>query len=136
MADIKTPKRGVIEAAGGLLWRPGKGGKELAVVHRPVYDDWTLPKGKLKAKETFQQAALREVMEETYCAIILGDYAGSISYEVGNFPKIVLFWHMDLVEQYPFIPGDEIDGLLWLTPDKAISKLSYQTERDFLAMER
>jgi len=136
MADLKIPKRGVIEAAGGLLWRSGEDGQELAVVHRPAYDDWSLPKGKLKSKETYQQAAVREVGEETLCAVRLGNYAGSLSYLVGDFPKIVLFWHMQLDKGGQFISGDEIDRLLWLTPEKAVARLSYQAERDLVGKER
>jgi len=80
----------VIQAAGGLVWRQGEKGKEIAVIHRPRYDDWTLPKGKLRKKETWQQAALREILEEIGCLVRVGDFAGCTCYKFGGIPKVVL----------------------------------------------
>ena len=132
MENGQVCPRGVFEAAGGLLWRNSPRGKEIAVVHRPRYDDFSLPKGWLNEGESWQQAALREVKEETNCVAQLGEFAGCCSYVVRGLPKIVLFWHMHLVEQLPFVPNDETDQLLWLTLDEALDKLSYAGDRAFL----
>jgi len=132
MSKHKPSKRGVYESAGGLLRRVDAGIPKLAVVHRPAYNDWTLPKGTLKKNETFQSAALREVREETACEASLGEFAGCTGYIVFGIPKIVMFWHMSLVTEHPFIPNDEIDALVWLPIDEAIQRLSYSDERNLL----
>ncbi len=132
MAKDKQPKRGVYESAGGLLWREQAGMRQLAVVHRPRYDDWTLPKGTLKKGETWQQAALREVSEETACRVQLGEFAGCTCYQVYDTPKVVLFWHMSLVQEGKLQPGEEIDAMAWLTVDEALERLSYTDERGLL----
>ena len=80
-----------IQAAGGVVMRDGR----VAVVHRPRYDDWSLPKGKLDAGETFEQAALREVWEETGLRCAAGARAARrCSYEVRDRPKVVRYWLM------------------------------------------
>ena len=122
----------VIEAAGGLLWRDGDHGKLLAVVHRPKYDDWTLPKGKLEKGESWESAALREIREETGCRAKLGKFAGCASYMSGKRPKIVLYWHMELVKEGKFEPTDEIDKLVWMTPEEAATKVFYSGEKELL----
>jgi 8-oxo-dGTP diphosphatase len=125
----KPIQKRVIRAAGGLLWRESERGMELAVVHRPYYDDWVLPKGKLDKREGWEDAAVREVFEETYCRATLGEFAGTISYLANNKPKIVLFWHMSLIGEDTFVPNNETDKMHWLTADEALSKLQYSTER-------
>lgn len=119
----------IIKAAGGLLWRETERGRELAVVHRPYYDDWVLPKGKLDKGEGWEEAAVREVFEETNCQPKLGEYAGCVSYLVNNKPKLVLFWQMSLLEEREFVPNGETDKLRWLPVKKALKKLEYATER-------
>ena len=136
MAKHKTPPRGVYEAAGGLLWREENGLRRLAVVHRPSYDDWTLPKGTLKKDETWQQAALREVHEETACQARLGDFAGCACYQIYDTPKVVLFWHMTLAVEEELVPNDEVDALAWLTIDEALARLNYPDERALLQSHR
>lgn len=118
-----------IYAAGGLLWRTVKDQRLLAVVHRPRYDDWSLPKGKLKPGEGFSEAALREVQEETGCHARLGRPAGTARYQVEGRRKEVRFWHMHLEEEGPFQPSEEIDRLEWLSIDAAQARLSYAGER-------
>lgn len=132
MVKIRLPKYGVYQSAGGLLWRNDYGEERLAVVHRPKYNDWTLPKGALKKDETWQEAALREVWEETGCQARLGDFAGCTCYQVFNTPKIVLFWHMQLVEDGRLTRLDEVDELVWLSVDEARARLSYVDERKLL----
>ncbi|MCI0395622.1 MAG: NUDIX hydrolase [Chloroflexi bacterium] len=129
--DEATESR-IIQAAGGLLWRQSAQGPELALVHRPRYDDWTLPKGKVDDGESWPAAALREVAEETGCQARLGAFAGCACYSLGDAAKIVLFWHMHLVEQHPFVPNDETDALRWLPPAAAAALLSYDNERTLL----
>jgi 8-oxo-dGTP diphosphatase len=102
---------------------------ELAVVHRPYYDDWVLPKGKLDRGEKWEDAAVREVGEETCCHAKLGDFAGTISYLANGKPKIVLFWHMSLLGEDSFVPNNETDRMHWLTVAEALEQLQYSTER-------
>jgi 8-oxo-dGTP pyrophosphatase MutT (NUDIX family) len=120
----------VIRAAGGLVWRKAGGRKELAVIQRTRYGgDRTLPKGKLKSGEGWQEAALREVQEETSCQVHLGTFAGSVIYPVGDKHKVVLFWNMTLVGDCRFVPSDEVDALEWLPAQEALKRLDYEGER-------
>lgn len=127
-----NPYANVIEAAGGLLWRETAAGLELALIHRPSHDDWTLPKGKREDGESWQDTALREVREETGCRAELDSYAGSIGYIADGTPKVVLFWNMHVVEVREFKPNHEVDRLVWLPLEQAIKKMSYAVEIAFL----
>lgn len=129
----KPVQKTVVRAAGGLLWRKTERGRELAVVHRPRYDDWVLPKGHVDKGETWEDAAVREVLEETYCEAKLGKFAGTVSYMVNNKPKLVLYWHMKLVQEYEFLPNGETDRIAWLTGEEALEQLRYSTERALVA---
>ncbi len=122
----------VIEAAGGLLWRETPDGREIALVHRPQYDDWCLPKGKRDPGESWQQTALREIEEETCCKADLSSFAGSTAYSVKGVAKIVLYWEMSLVEEKLFEPDKEVDKLIWLPIKEAIDKLDYENEKAIL----
>ncbi|MEW5869583.1 MAG: NUDIX hydrolase [Chloroflexota bacterium] len=128
----KKRKRGIYESAGGLLWREHSGGTRLAVVHRPRYDDWTLPKGTLKKGETWQEAALREIHEETGCEASLEAFAGCVCYQIYDTPKVVLFWHMHVQSEGERLPDDEIDQVVWLSVAEALERLSYEDERKLL----
>lgn len=114
-------------AAGGLLRRADG---HVAVVHRPRYDDWSLPKGKVEAGERLDETAAREVREETGCTVEVGPFAGRYAYDADG-PKAVLIWHMTVDEggAGAFRPGDEVDELAWLTVDAALDRLSYPNER-------
>jgi 8-oxo-(d)GTP phosphatase len=107
----------VIEAAGGVLWRPALGGLgvEVALVHRPKYDDWSLPKGKLGADEHPVLGALREVWEETGHIGVPGRPLGEIRYLKDGDPKRVRYWAMRS-ESGAFTPNDEVDQVMWLPP--------------------
>jgi 8-oxo-dGTP diphosphatase len=119
----------VIHAAGGVVVRDGR----VAVVHRPRYGDWTLPKGKLDQGETFEQAALREVEEETGFVCRLGPELGSSEYtDSKGRPKLVRYWRMDVVGG-EFRINDEVDELRWLAPHEAAGLLTYERDRELLA---
>jgi 8-oxo-dGTP pyrophosphatase MutT (NUDIX family) len=118
-----------VEAAGGVVVRDGT----VLLVHRPRYDDWTLPKGKLDAGESFENAALREVEEETGLRCTLGRELPSSRYEVDGRPKLVRYWLMSPRDEAPFVPNDETDDLRWLDPPEALALLSYDRDRDVLA---
>ena len=107
----------------------------VALVHRPRYDDWSLPKGKLDPGETWEQAALREVHEETGLSCRLGPELPSIEYtDNKGRSKRVRYWRMecDGPHDTPFVPNDEVDDLRWLEPDAALARLSYERDRDVL----
>lgn len=122
-----------VEAAGGVVWRRRKGRVEVAVVHRPRYDDWTLPKGKLDPGESHEEAARREVLEETGLQVVLGDELASCSYtDNRGRPKRVRYWAMT-VTGGGFVPNDEVDQLVWLPLGEASRSLSYRRDREVLA---
>jgi len=123
-----TEKR--IEAAGGVVMRKGPDETEIAVVHRPRYDDWSFPKGKLDPGETFEEAALREVREETGLTCRLGPELAFAHYDDNKGrPKVVRYWLMAVIEDPGFEPNDEVDELRWLTPAEATDLLTYSRDR-------
>jgi len=102
------------------------------VVHRPRYDDWSLPKGKLDAGESFEEAALREVEEETGMRCRLGRELGETRYrDRKDRPKVVRYWAMDGAEG-DFQPNDEVDELRWVPVDEAKAMLSYDFDRELI----
>jgi 8-oxo-(d)GTP phosphatase len=113
-----------IRAAGGVLWRPAALGVLTALVHRPRYDDWSLPKGKLDPGEHPLEAAVREVCEETGFAGTVGRRLRSVAYRSLAGPKTVDYWAMQAGDG-EFVPGDEVDGLEWLAIDDALRRLTY-----------
>ena len=115
-----------VHAAGGVVLRDGR----LAVVHRPRYDDWTLPKGKLDPDESFEDAALREVEEETGLRCHLVRELPAVEYEVRGRPKLVRYWAMEVAEETPFVPNEEVDEVRWLEPQEALALLSYDRDRE------
>jgi 8-oxo-dGTP diphosphatase len=127
----KRPDRpgGEIRAAGGIVRRRSPEGVELVIVHRPTYRDWALPKGRLNAGETPEAAALREVMEEAACRASIVRPLGTSRYQFRGRRKIVMFWLMDVVEEFPFTPNPEIDALLWVSPEEALRRLDYAQDR-------
>jgi len=133
-------KPGLIRAAGGLLWRETERGREIAIIHRTRYDDWSLPKGKLKAGERWEEAALREVAEETGYRPRLENFAGTTFYYHGERPKIVLFWNMRVSEVAPADKEnsdspDEGDQVCWLIVPEALARLNYPAEKELVQNE-
>ncbi|MEN8173245.1 MAG: NUDIX hydrolase [Chloroflexota bacterium] len=119
----------VIQAAGGLLWRNSEQGREIAIIHRPHRNDWSLPKGKMNPGENWQETALREVWEETGYQVKLDSFAGSVAYTFNGIAKVVLFWHMSLADEGDFKPNIEVDQLIWLSTSEALKKLDYPGEK-------
>src|SRR5947209_8444747 len=122
----------VIRAAGGIVQRSTPRGEEVMIVFRKRHQDWTLPKGKLKEGETFQEAALREVEEETGCSCRLGDYLGTISYAHNGTPKVVMFWRMSVTEEKPVAANEEITEASWMPLAAAIQRLTHAQEKSLL----
>ena len=130
---IDIANAGDIRAAGGLVCRPGPAGlEEVAVVHRPTYDDWTFPKGKLERGETPEAAALREVTEETGYECRLVEPLGCTHYtHRSGSGKTVCYWVMESVGG-AFRPGAEVDELRWLTAPEALALLTHERDRALL----
>ncbi|RJK97715.1 NUDIX hydrolase [Vallicoccus soli] len=123
----------VVLAAGAVCWRPGgPDGVEVAVVHRPRYDDWSLPKGKVDPGEHLVATALREVREETGLGVHLGRPLGATSYLALGRPKRVHYWAARVVDG-AFEPNDEVDGLEWRTVQDARDRVHRESDRAVLA---
>ena len=130
--DLKSNDSPEVRAAGGVLLRDGPDGLEVAVIHRPKYGDWSLPKGKLDDGEDFEQAALREVEEETGMRCELGAELGSVSYrDRKGRSKLVRYWLMRVTDG-EFRPGPEVDELRWLHPEGAAALLSYEHDAELV----
>ncbi len=123
----------IIFAAGGLVWKRTPEGAKVAVIRRSRYDDWSLPKGKLKGNETWEEAAVREVKEETGCDVRVTGYAGSTSYHAKGKPKIVLYFMMEAVKECLFRDTREVKEMAWLSVQDALKKLDYEVERALLS---
>jgi 8-oxo-dGTP pyrophosphatase MutT (NUDIX family) len=123
-------------AAGGVVWRERRGTREVLLVHRPRYDDWSLPKGKLTAHEHVLLAARREIEEETGVEVLLGPPLGVQRYAIrkngGTAEKLVHYWSAVPLDDGDFEPNDEVDEISWLPVDKARNKLSYPRDVDIL----
>jgi 8-oxo-dGTP diphosphatase len=124
------PETAEVRAAGCVVYRRAHDGLELALVHRPRYDDWSLPKGKLDAGEDWETAARREVLEEI-------GYRGELERELTPVryadrkgrDKVVRYWLMEASDG-AFEPNSEVDELSWEKPAAALSRLTYETDRE------
>lgn len=131
-----TGKVACVRAAGALVWRERNGAIEVALVHRPRYDDWSWPKGKLDRGEDFVEAAVREVFEETGFFVALGISLPGVEHDLSDGSrKVVKYWAARV------IGGDgelvnEIDAVEWLTIPQAYERLSYARDHDpLMALE-
>jgi len=123
----------MIFAAGGIVWKETPEGRKVAVIHRSRYDDWSLPKGKLIEKESWEEAAIREVKEETGCDARITGFAGSVSYQSKGNAKIVCFFTMEALRESAFTDVSEVKEVLWLSPEEALRRLDYERERALLS---
>lgn len=128
-AVTDRPGRGPVRAAGGLVAHDGR----VLLVHRPRFDDWSLPKGKLQPGEHPLAAAVREVHEETQVRGVPGIRLPSVSYPVrsgqSHVDKIVDWWAMTVADVGPFTPSDEVDGIAWLPVADALETVTYERDR-------
>lgn len=121
----------VVYAAGAVLWRTRRKAVEVAVIHRPRYDDWSLPKGKVDPGETEPVAAVREILEETGQHAHLGRRLGTVSYPVQQGVKRVRYWAARGLGG-DFVVDHEVDDLVWLPVAAAMRELVYPYDRKIL----
>ncbi|WP_035813342.1 NUDIX hydrolase [Jiangella gansuensis] len=128
-----SPRRGTVVAAGAVMWRTGKrpGDLEICLVHRPKYDDWSLPKGKVDRGEHPLAAAAREVWEETGHQVRLGRRLPTQGYDVAGRPKLVHYWLAEAdATAGPREPDDEVDEVVFLPVEDALQRLTYERDAD------
>ena len=128
--------RGPVRAAGGLVTRrraDGESDTEVLVVHRPRYDDWSLPKGKSEPGERDEETATREVEEETGYLCALGDELTTVRYiDRRGRDKQVRYWNMTVIGEVAWEPNAEVDERRWISPAVAATLLTYEADRQLL----
>ncbi len=133
LVPASTTAATVVAAYGGVVARTVDGTTRVAVVHRPRYDDWSLPKGKAEPGESPEDTARREVEEETGCRCRLGRYLGQVSYALpGGATKLVGFWAMTVEQRHDRRADAEVDEVAWWTPANAAARLTHPQDRQVL----
>ena len=118
-----------VTAAGTVVVRTSaKGQRQVLLVHRPTYDDWSLPKGKINPDEYLAGCAVRETLEESGVLARLGVPVDRISYPVGAGIKTVSYWRAEVVRTRRYKPNSEVDAIKWLTISDALTTVSYPDE--------
>jgi 8-oxo-dGTP diphosphatase len=130
------PQAAEVKASGGVVWRRARDTIEVVVVHRPRYDDWSLPKGKLDPDEGWEQAAVREVQEEVGLRCTLGEELPPVNYnDKKGRAKAVRYWLMEPEDDdAPFTPNDEVDEMRWLDVEAAAALLSYPRDAELVRL--
>lgn len=128
----KSTAAQAVEAAGGVIVRQHADVLEVLLAHRPRYDDWTFPKGKLEPGETLQQCALREVLEETGLRCTIGaELPSTVYHDRHGRTKTVHYWVMQ-VDGGAFTRNREVDDVCWVVPDEAARRLTYPRDLEVL----
>lgn len=129
--DSRQSRRGsAVVAAGALCWRKRSGALEVLLIHRPRYDDWSWPKGKIDPGETTPECAVREVFEEIGLTVKLGIPLPTIEYPVASGLKVVHYWAAKADGMTPRPDGREVDDFLWCSPERAVELLSSPSDRE------
>lgn len=125
---------GEVRAAGGVVCRKGPLGEvEILLIHRPSYDDWTLPKGKVEEDETDEECAIREIEEETALRCRLGGELPSVRWrDRFDRPKVARYWLAEPVDDTPARAQNEVDSVEWLPLPEAIERLSYERDAELI----
>jgi len=122
-----------IQAAGAIVWRRNESDAiEIALVHRPKYDDWSIPKGKVEGEESLIACAYREVVEETGFAVRFGQSLGSAHYEVNGLPKTVTYWSARLLGEQGKPNPEEVDAVRWMSCEEAKEQLVRDSDRQIV----
>lgn len=122
-----------IQAAGTIVWRRNESGEvEVAIIHRPKYDDWSFPKGKCEAGEDSIACAYRETVEETGFEIRFKEFLGEISYSAEGTAKRVKYWSAKFLRQVGTPLQGEVDQVLWKSPNETEELLSRESDREIL----
>ena len=128
-----TKPPSILRAAGGVVRRDGDAGPEVLLVHRPRYNDWSLPKGKRDPGETDEQCAVREVAEETGIVCHLGMELLPLRYtDRKGRDKVVRWWVMTPVDERAFEPNDEVDDRRWVPVADAAGLASYAEDVELI----
>ena len=122
-----------IQAAGAIVWRRNESDAiEIALVHRPKYDDWSIPKGKVEGEESLIACAYREVVEETGFAVRFGQSLGSAHYEVNGLRKTVTYWSARLLGEQGKPNPEEVDAVRWMSCEEAKEQLVRDSDRQIV----
>lgn len=122
-----------IQAAGAIVWRRNESDAiEIALVHRPKYDDWSIPKGKVEGEESLIACAYREVVEETGFAVRFGQSIGTVHYEVNGLRKTVTYWSARLLGEQGKPNPEEVDAVRWMSCEEAKEQLGRDSDRQIV----